>query len=832
MIDHSDAVTFIEFLFEPDDLIEFRLIGAREPKSIPRFMARNEAISKLADFDSVNCAPEWRNIYASVCPRNGKGGTKAHTARARVLWADLDNGATPTDAVERIRAVGLPDPSCVIKSGHGVHCYWKLDKPIEFKSNDDRDLIEAAVRSINDRIGGDHVHDVSRVMRVPGFMNVKGADKGEEPVPCVISYCNDDTFKLEDFTTQNVQTVKRKPVPPPPNDKQGIARANAFMNLHEAEVSSRNASANGNKSYRSELDFKALCFLSEAGIPVEEAWALVRERSKFKESGRPYFDRTWKKVCQSGKRAKTAKKPVRSFQPFRPFPIHTLPRDVRTFVEAVSVATGTETAFAALAALVVLAGCVGNRFVALIKYGWTEPSVLWGMLIARSGFTKSPVLKLVLQALVEIYKRDRAEFNEAVQEYEREVARFEVDLAEWKKRQKEGAETDPPERPKRPIEKRVRVNDVTIEKLGCLLEENPLGLLLALDELPAWIGSFDRYAGGKGSDAANWLSMFDAGSIQVDRKGNPKSLFVEFAAVSVLGGIQPGTLRRVFGVAERESGLLARCLVTYPPERPAKWNDGELSESVAGRWREILEALLAERPHFDAEGNPYPRNMPLALDAKELFVRWHNTHMAEVAEVCDDDLQAHLAKLKGICVRFATIIQCVMGVGGGSGVGDTTTCVTCEAMAHAIEITEWFKHEARRVYAILCEGDVEREQRELIEWIARRGGSCTVRDLTHNVRKWRGESDAAREQLNSLVEAGLGHWEQSDPGPGRPTERFVLHEGVTSVTDTKNQADEGVATGIGDDDGDPTSFNFGFNSICAYRQSEEVKDGDNGASNA
>ena len=247
------------------------------------------------------------------------------------------------------------------------------------------------------------------------------------------------------------------------------------------------------------------------------------------------------------------------------------------------------------------------------------------------------------------------------------------------------------------------------------------------------------------------------------------------------------------------------------PRASCKVTDGELPETVAVRWRELLEALLAQSPRYDTNGYPYPRNMPFAPDAKAVFIRWHNAHMTDVADESNDDLRAHLAKLKGVCVRLATIIQCLMCVIGGFGVGDTTTCITIEALQCAIEITEWFKYEARRVYAILCEGDVEREQRELIEWIARRGGSCTVRDLTHNVRKWRGEPDAAREQLNSLVEAGLGHWEQSDPGPGRPTERFVLHEGVTSVTDTKNQADEGVATGIGDDDGDPTGFDYGFN---------------------
>ncbi|HWB10091.1 MAG TPA: DUF3987 domain-containing protein [Pirellulales bacterium] len=100
-----------------------------------------------------------------------------------------------------------------------------------------------------------------------------------------------------------------------------------------------------------------------------------------------------------------------------------------------------------------------------------------------------------------------------------------------------------------------------------LLSANPRGLLLARDELAGWIGSFDRYAGGKGSaDAANWLSMHNGESIVVDRKtGNPRTIFVPQAGVCVCGGIQPVILHRAWGVEHRESGLAARLLLTCPP---------------------------------------------------------------------------------------------------------------------------------------------------------------------------------------------------------------------------------------------------------------------------
>ncbi len=57
---------------------------------------------------------------------------------------------------------------------------------------------------------------------------------------------------------------------------------------------------------------------------------------------------------------------------------------------------------------------------------------------------------------------------------------------------------DPPEKPETPQAERCVVSDTTVEALAPLLLANPRGLLLARDKLAGWIGSFDRYAGGKG----------------------------------------------------------------------------------------------------------------------------------------------------------------------------------------------------------------------------------------------------------------------------------------------------------------------------------------------
>ena len=97
-----------------------------------------------------------------------------------------------------------------------------------------------------------------------------------------------------------------------------------------------------------------------------------------------------------------------------------------------------------------------------------------------------------------------------------------------------------------------------------------------------------------------------------------------------------------------------------------------------------------------------------------------------------------------------------------------------------------------------------------MEWITRHGGSVTVRDMTHGIRRYRCRSDEARAALDELEKAGYGSWAHPTPGPmgGRPSPRFQL---VTGVTVTKTPAGD-LATlsfGCGDNGDTPGDVSLG-----------------------
>jgi len=376
------------------------------------------------------------------------------------------------------------------------------------------------------------------------------------------------------------------------------------------------------------------------------------------------------------------------------------------------------------------------------------------------------------------------------------------------------------EKPDVPQAERFIVSDTTVEALAPILMANPRGLLLARDELAGWIGSFDRYAGkGKaGGDSANWLSMFNAETIVVDRKtGVPRTIHVPQAAVCVCGGIQPGILRRALGDEHRESGLAARLLLSCPPRKVKKWTEADIDPRAEAGLARLFDRLYELQPNRDDEGKPRPGLVRLEARAKEAWTAYYDAHAAEQADLTGD-LAAAWSKLEEYAARLALVVHFARWAANDPTI--TSADVVDAASMHAgIVLAKWFKHEARRVYALLGESGLEADQRRLVEWIDRKGGSVTSRQVQQGCR-WLKEPGAAEAALEELVRAGRGSWRPTDTTGkgGRPSRVFALSTPSTvcetPTTDTARGGSVDVDTVDAADEqpaSEPELFLFGFN---------------------
>ena len=252
----------------------------------------------------------------------------------------------------------------------------------------------------------------------------------------------------------------------------------------------------------------------------------------------------------------------------------------------------------------------------------------------------------------------------------------------------------------------------------------------------------------------------------VDRKtSGRKIIHVARAAVSIVGGIQPGTLRRAIGREHMQDGLCARLLLAMPDPKPVTWSEAIVSPVTGNALEELLERLSTIAPAADDEGRPEPYPIPLGNDAKRLWVEYFNRHRAEQADL-EDDLAAAWSKLEAYTARFALIFTLCRN--------RDATIIDKQSMADAIKLSDWFGGEARRVYGTFVESDEEREQRELTDWIRKRGGNVTVRQVQQGRRDCR-TTEEADQKLQRLAEAGIGKWLQVTPSQSGGARREHLN---------------------------------------------------------
>jgi DNA polymerase I-like protein with 3'-5' exonuclease and polymerase domains len=442
---------------------------------------------------------------------------------------------------------------------------------------------------------------------------------------------------------------------------------------------------------------------------------------------------------------------------YEPFPTDCLPAPWDTFVREGAAALRCDEGMVGLPLLSVLAGAIGNTRRVYLGAEWFEPAVIWSCIVAESGSLKSPAAELSTDLVQTRQKALVKDFREQVKQYKQA-------LREYKQQSAEGGEQGEP--PTEPTLKRVLAGDTTIEKLVGLLDDNPRGLLVYRDELAGWVNSFTRYKSGGASDEANWLSMHRAGPVLYDRKtGNKTTVFVSHAAVSVTGGIQPCTLKRLMTTNFFESGLVARILFVMPPRTPKRWTDQRISDATKEAARRSLDGLFDLAPEQDEDGDPMPVVVKLAPDAQRRLKAFVDEWGKQQFEA-EGARAAALAKLEAVPGRFALLHHTVKH----AGTLDDTQPIEVESIEAGIRLAKWAARETDRVYSMLAETETNKETRQLVERVRRiaekNKGRLTANLLQRSYQRKYKTADLAKADLERLVSMGLGEWE---PAPPRAT---------------------------------------------------------------
>ncbi len=151
---------------------------------------------------------------------------------------------------------------------------------------------------------------------------------------------------------------------------------------------------------------------------------------------------------------------------FEPFPVDALPEPVRSFVVAGAKSPGCDESFIALPVLTMLAASIGNTRRLFVKRGWTEPPILWTVIVGNSGSFKSPAIELALKPVKDRQRDAFRLYADAMNQHRAEELAHGKALDVWK-RSKTGGE--PPTSPAEPVADRYLADDTTIESRAGLL---------------------------------------------------------------------------------------------------------------------------------------------------------------------------------------------------------------------------------------------------------------------------------------------------------------------------------------------------------------------------
>ena len=454
----------------------------------------------------------------------------------------------------------------------------------------------------------------------------------------------------------------------------------------------------------------------------------------------------------------------------RPFPVHALPATVAALVAEGASAQGCDPVSIGGPALAALSGAVGNARRVQVRSDFTQPAVLWVVVLAESGSGKTPAFNLAMDPLRKLERRLYTEHVERMREYKAEDAKHDAAVKAYRK----NPDGEPPEEPSEPLAERVLVDNTTTEAVVMLLGSNPRGLLAARAELAAWFKAFDAYRSGKGGDLQTWLEFHDAGQASTDRKTNAEHVLIPRAAVALTGTIQPEVFRRAAGVEENESGLTARLLVAMPAPRPVRWSDAEVSPRTLEKYSATLHALRGL--DFDPDPEADPPALNLTPDARAAWIVFHDAFAAEGEALPTGPLRTAYPKLRGYALRLALVLH-LARVAEHDPDADPAA-VDLQSFNNAVELVRYFTTEAHRVYGRMGETEADAAVRELADRVRLAGGSMNGRELVQASKaNWPKVADAEA-ALHTLAEAGQGAWvfPPQNGKPGRaPARRLVLH---------------------------------------------------------
>lgn len=388
---------------------------------------------------------------------------------------------------------------------------------------------------------------------------------------------------------------------------------------------------------------------------------------------------------------------------------------------------------------------IGTQIVLSRRTGYSQNPSIFATIVANPGSMKSEIRKrfavkplLGLQKdMIEQYKRAEKERKETEIEY-----RF-MSKDERKAEYPEGL----PEFPERA--KCIFVDDPTFEALALNFYHYPdQAILYSRDELKGIFDSLNKYRGGKGSDEAQLLSLYDGDSLSINRAGGG-AIFVEKTALSIFGTIQPLVLSTLWGDGQDTNGMFSRFNYCWQPDvcTLLKLEDDDYQECPLD---EPLATLFTRAFATD------PKVYFLSSKAYLRYANYYNFLSKKAIKESNPIIQHALNKAKGQCGRYILNLHILESL-GNRPTKEVSPTIETDAVDRAIKVTQFFLEQVELLHKTLCDSDSQFGKFRQILALSEKLGWITARDIVRGRKKLRNvDPNLIREWFMELDDLGYG----------------------------------------------------------------------------
>jgi len=439
-----------------------------------------------------------------------------------------------------------------------------------------------------------------------------------------------------------------------------------------------------------------------------------------------------------------------------PFPLDALPTALRDLVDRVHLSLQVPVELPASLAFAVLSAAVGGKLVVEVGGSdWSEPVVLYTVVILPPASRKSPTFRIMVRPIEEWEKerikdaapkilaaRDVVEVREKqLQDAKTAASKTEhtkggestLDLMERAREKLAQAESKVPPDP------RLLAGDITPEEMVRRLDAQG-GRLAILEPEGGPLRGLERYTDG-GAQLEEVKKAWSAEPIRVDRVGLKKAILVERPVLTLGLTMQPtvlGSLRNAR--AFRGEGVLGRILFTMPAHGLGSRLTGRdvpsLPPEVVDSYGVLVRHLLDARPNRVGDDDE-PHRLQLSKEALSVLDAYQAENELELADGARlSGIRDWSGKIVGQSIRIAALLEMAHRAEAGEELWRAP--ISKWAMKSGVRLARMFSSHALAVFGEMEMDTTTLVANRVLRRIRERGAPSNVADLWRSMRNTKG----------------------------------------------------------------------------------------------